>query len=576
MRATIIRDQDNHNRIKITGWAHEHYINEPTGEQKEEEKKAWMIQTTYNQQQEPWIVNQLRLQHPIMIVSDGSYHPEHQVGTSAWVITSEEDTTRRIYGDNVVPGDNHIQCPHRSELTGLLGAVRHIEKLCQQYNITNGQVEIACDGMEAYKIATRYKWNHTTNIGHYDVASCLHQLLQQSKVQWTFRHVYGHQDNTMNIDDIDIWGQLNMVADAYAKAALWSHVATDGQQVNMSQLQNALPSVTTTYNGKRTTIVSNLRKRLGHHLAHERILQYWHDHGKPVQEETFDTAVFTHAAKNVPLRHQRWISKWSCGICGVGKWLERWKDQNHSKCPRCLTDNETVEHVVHCRHDDAELCWSTGIEEIQEWMRNNNALPGLAEAVGRRLSQWRIQVEFETLDYMDESVRTLIQNQDELGWDSLMFGSVHTSWSQEQGDYLHGMGLKTTGYVWMSKLIRKLWLLQHSMWIHRNSVVHKEGKSMHQHEVEAVDRVIREEFIFGRNGLSQDYAGLFQGNVRRLLNKDPTTKVQWLYRVWTGRDRIRTEQGLDPWYRDPLAATFIKRNHTRRKRRRKYDVLDEG
>ena len=91
-----------------------------------------------------------------------------------------------------------------------------------------------------------------------------------------------------------------------------------------------------------------------------------------------------------------------------------------------------------------------------------------------------------------------------------------------------------------------------------------------------MNRVVQEEFIFGRNGLPQDYQGLFRGNVNRLLNSDSTTKVQWVYRVWTGRDRIRREQGLDPWYKHPLAASFIRRNHIRRKRKRRYDVLDEG
>ena len=216
-------------------------------------------------------------------------------------------------------------------------------------------------------------------MGHFDIVSCLHQLLRQSPLTWSFRHVYGHQDNIMNISDMDIWGQLNMVADAYAKNALWQHIASNGTVIHMDQLHNAIPSITINYNKHKITIASNLKKRLKNYIAKERILQYWHDHDKPVRHESFDMEVFTHAARNVPLHQQRWLSKWSCGICGVGKWLERWKDQNHSKCPRCLTDNETVEHVIHCQHEDATLNWNTGIEEIQEWMRTHNAIPGLAE-----------------------------------------------------------------------------------------------------------------------------------------------------------------------------------------------------
>ena len=36
--------------------------------------------------------------------------------------------------------------------------------------------------------------------------------------------------------------------------------------------------------------------------------------------------------------------------------------------------------------------------------------------------------------------------------------------------------------------------------------------------------VIKEEFILGRNGLDQEYIGLFRGNVTRILNSPSETK----------------------------------------------------
>ena len=234
-----------------------------------------------------------------------------------------------------------------------------------------------------------------------------------------------------------------------------------------------------------------------------------------------------------------------------------------------------MEHVVHCQHKGATLCWNTGIEELIEWMRTHNAIPGLAEAVSKRPSQWRNHEPLKELDFLDKSIKTMIQNQDELGWDTVMFGSVHRSWSQEQGTHLEVLGKMTTGTNWMSQFIRKVWTLQHSMWIHRNSLVHKGGRTMHKLEEEAVERVIREEFIIGRNNLTHEYADLFRGNVQQLLTADSATKVQWVYRVWADRDRIRLEQDLDPWYKDPLAGTFIRRNYIRRKRKRRYDVLND-
>ena len=93
LRATVIIDRTNTNRYRITGWAPDNIIIQPTQDQQEQDKQLWMIDQKYNQQEEAWIADQLRLNHKIMIVSDGSYHPEHEIGTSAWVITTENDTS---------------------------------------------------------------------------------------------------------------------------------------------------------------------------------------------------------------------------------------------------------------------------------------------------------------------------------------------------------------------------------------------------------------------------------------------------------------------------------------------------
>jgi len=577
-RATVSKDRTNRNRYRLTGWAYDRHTSEATPAQIDIFHRSWMKNTTYHNTYEGWIAEQLQTEEGIIIVSDGSYHPNYEIGTSAWVITSLQNTTKRLCGDNAVPGDTYVQCSHRSELCGLIGAVNHINDICKKYNIQHGKAELACDGMEAYKIACRYKWTHTTNIGHFDMASCLHQLLLRAPIQWNFRHVKGHQDDIKNKVDIDVWGELNILADAYAKMALWKLINNyDGHVLNIDQIKNAIPAIRVDYSGKETYIVSNLRKRLKNHIAQERILNYWKTHGKAfLDQEGFDKELFLHAGRNAPIHQQIWLPKWSCGICGVGKWLERWKDQNHSKCPRCFTDNETVNHVIQCRHPDATLVWTQGIEEIKEWMMINNAIPGLAEIFGLRLLQWRDGLPLSSIDFLDDSIQSIIKDQDMMGWDAFMFGAAHITWAREQGDYLLSLQKKVTGQTWMSQLIRKIWTLQHAMWTHRNSFMHKQGKSMHAFEEEAVDKTIREEFIIGRNGLEQEYDGLFRGNVHRLLKSNPTLKAQWIYRVWSGRDRLRKEQSLEPWFKDHLASSFLRRNQIRRKRKRRRDVLDTG
>lgn len=366
---------------------------------------------------------------------------------------------------------------------------------------------------------------------------------------------------------LDIWEQLNVLADVKAKLALERHLHYGGTPLHISYMHNTLPSLSITTNGKTTQIVSKLGRSLHYHISAERIRNYWQHKGKKVTHEDCDRKAFNHASQNTSQGFARWNTKWQCGICGVGKWLERWKDQKHLKCPRCLQDNETVEHVLSCQHPDATLCWNSSIKDLRVWMDDHHAIPGLAEALGLHLTQWRSNQPFLDTTITDPTVLSIINAQDSVGWDCFFFGSLHRKWSDETGKYFEMVGRKTSGVTWTSQLIRKIWDLQHKMWLHRNVYVHKSTNSIHQHEEEALDRAIWAEFIIGRNGLAADYSGLFRGNVLRLLNQSGILKMQWIYRVWSGRDRLREVQGLSPWYKDPLAASFIDRARVRRKRR---------
>ena len=78
-----------------------------------------------------------------------------------------------------------------------------------------------------------------------------------------------------NVDRIDIWGKLNMVADAKAKVALWDHIVQGHPISYTTHLSTTLPILTIADGGSKTTIVSNLKKRLKEHIAYQRIMKYW-------------------------------------------------------------------------------------------------------------------------------------------------------------------------------------------------------------------------------------------------------------------------------------------------------------
>ena len=81
-------------------------------------------------------------------------------------------------------------------------------------------------------------------------------------------------------------------------------------------------------------------------------------------------------------------------------------------------------------------------------------------------------------------------------------------------------------------IVRKVWNLQRRMWGHRNKFVHKGGRSLHEYGLEAVNDALQCEFAIGRDELLAKYIGLFHGYLIKLVDKNASSKLQWLYSIW--------------------------------------------
>ena len=83
-------------------------------------------------------------------VSDGSFKDEF--GTACWIIQGE-DAVSQIKCPLVVPGLSSTHSPYWSELAGIYGMVTMIETLRKFHGISEGSVEIGCDGLLALRHA---------------------------------------------------------------------------------------------------------------------------------------------------------------------------------------------------------------------------------------------------------------------------------------------------------------------------------------------------------------------------------------------------------------------------------------
>jgi hypothetical protein len=150
-------------------------------------------------------------------VSDGSFKETY--GTAAFVLEGES-STGRIVGTVIAPGNAQTHSPYRSELTGIYATMILVQKLCQYYDISSGQIEFACDGLSALNKAFSHVALIAVEEPSYDLLAAIRHQWLYSKIQWKIRHVAGHQDDDVPIEQLDRWGKLNVEMDARAKAFL--------------------------------------------------------------------------------------------------------------------------------------------------------------------------------------------------------------------------------------------------------------------------------------------------------------------------------------------------------------------
>ncbi len=70
----------------------------------------------------------------------------------------------------------------------------------------------------------------------------------------------------------------------------------------------------------------------------------------------------THKAmKNSPFSWQIYVVKQVSRREATGNQMLLRKQRNESHCPRCKQDNETHDHIVFCKHEDAVSTWHDSI-----------------------------------------------------------------------------------------------------------------------------------------------------------------------------------------------------------------------
>ena len=503
-------------------------------------------------------------QEELSVVSDGSFLSEAELSTAAWVIAISRNQYK--IGRHWVTGNDTDHCSHRAELSGLLGGILDINTICVNHEILEGNARFFCDGLGAVNMVSYIRHKLSPSHSHFDIIHSLFQAIQRSPIKWTFHHVYGHQDDNIDVHDLSDESFYNTLADEHAKRKLSEIMAIPNYQTERPfLLPYRLCTIHyTTMDGSVISLNSKFSHTLINLIATDRIHTYWREKGVHPSHTRygFSRKIAGKAMVRLSGNQRRWVSKWCTGICGSGVNLLRWKQQDHSNCPRCLLPNETAVHSVQCQHPEATELWNNLLLELNQWMLNSRGHPHMVEVLCLSLTSWRNNTPYAVIQsHYEEQLQKAINDQHILGWGQLFYGIWSTFWIRLQQQHFQSLGSKKSAETWIATVQQKLWLLAFNMWDHRNKVLHNTRHSIFPHEMAAIDSEITQEMQVGSDNLPQSQRYLFLGTAQEKLRWNISMKIQWLISIRRSRNWFYPLRSLPLPIRSDTVNKVIERWH---------------
>ena len=172
-------------------------------------------------------------------------------------------------------GASSIQSAFRSELSGILYALLHLQQLCLHGNITGSTVTIYCDGLSAVQAIHKSSSHDNNTHKHFDVINAINTVRNQLSIKITFAHVDGHQDQGTAYHRLDKLAQLNVIADQLATSKAFQMKYQDKLFQTTSLPYSHCDIFIQLENSQKTKVSTNLISSLQTIITQDDLRQYW-------------------------------------------------------------------------------------------------------------------------------------------------------------------------------------------------------------------------------------------------------------------------------------------------------------
>ena len=481
-----------------------------------------------------------------LAVSDGSYIETKGIGTASWII-STFDKTAFITAGALSPGNKEIQSAYRSEILGILGVLEELYAICVENNISSGMCTIMCDGLSALQVIERL--NRQTLHSRYnscDLLSACVSLRERIPITLRFAHVKGHQDESTDIQFLSTPAQLNVMMDGLAKELAETTCHEETKDLLQHYLGFSLP------HSNGYFIRQDFKKEIYNAIMTRRAHEYWMKKNRYKQQdiECIEWQLQAKAFASEKRGRQRNLTKWFSGWLGTGKNMKRWGLRYSGNCPFCGYPDEDTTHILKCQHDLPLKAWKAVLTTFDGKLIKLKTNFQLRKMIIKELRAWHNNTAPSSLKYIDEELKTAVEEQRRIGWRSFLEGLISIKLIAYQEDYYRREQKNRKVSNWTKKMIKAGWSVIMTIWDHRNDYLHKPDTL---HELEGkklLNKAILREWSIGLGDLPAfDFTHLFRIKKEKLMKKSIASKKDWLATVKMARqlheDRNRIEDEFD-------------------------------
>ena len=456
--------------------------------------------------------------HQGHVVSDGSY--KNGRSSSAFRVVHTD-----ILGSNTVPGNKTDQSSYRGELAGILAGIMYTNRICRRKGVTSGTCTYHCDNKGALQAAFGWK-QPNPRWSCYDIVCLIRYHLHNSPIHWTWKHIYGHQDDHTAYDDLTPAAQANVDADHAADTELKLNI-TPSPEPLQGQSWRLFDLETETY------ISGNLDKAVRTKAFEQPMKEYWqHKFGLDSSHITSDTwALFKKHCRRQPPHLAIWHSKYNQRILGVKKNLHRRRHSDNDKCPLC-SQTEDTDHVFQCSSSQAEEAYQDNIQHLQNLLTLTTS-SDIGDALLEVCNCLRYNRRPILQDHWDPLLTTTVQQQLQTGLRAFLGGIWVPQWIALQTRFCATTNSQKCPTIWACKAITGVQTLLRAMWSSRNHHMHNTETSeerlriRHQLGVN-IDILFTKKKQISNQFLRRESAAFFRQTAQQIKKRPIKRQQRWV------------------------------------------------